>query len=235
MSEHLPVAAEAIVSSSTFGEGDISQSDVRLWPVIDFAPKEKSEPVPFRDVLRNMPLAARLRLATALGAVGLITAGGTALGVHIADVTEDLDRATAKQSITDLSNCYDFVRGAPGNNPKIVTISLIPANIQQSCDIAKTVQSLKERAQVQNNSGAEIVDTSGMKVRLPDEHQLQSRIEQLEESTPYGLGAHILAGATVGFFGLVGSVIGVPNAFGFYYRRKNRRTAKALKAAEEYR
>lgn len=221
------------VVSPEAGEQFLGASE--QWPVIDFAPQPKVEPAPFREAIRNMSLAARLRLGTALGAVGLITAGGAALGVHLADASEDLDRAAAKQSITDLSNCYDFVRGVPGTNPKIVTISLIPTNIQQSCDIAKTVQSLKERAQVQNNSGAAIVDTSGLKVQLPDEGQLQTKIEQLESSTYYDLSAHVAAGGILGLFGLVGSVVAVPNAFAFYYRRKRRRAAIAQRAAQDYR
>ena len=217
-----------------------------MLPFEDFAhsglvletPTEDSPKLSFFEELRELPIRNKLRLMAAVGSIGLIAVGSTMLGVHLQDQDENAARDAASTSAMALKSCLGYVRSLPGQEPKIITASLIPLIIRDNCGISKKLEYAKESSKSQNRGvfqepsyDAELMDTSGSEVRLPYEASLEDRIIRLSaEAADHNPIMRIVLGAMSGINGLLAGVVVVNSTTSTINKVRLRRRELAMKA-----
>lgn len=192
----------------------------------------------FGEELRRAPFVGKMRLAVALGLVGLTAAAGARIGVQIMNRDETAARAVAAQNAAQLSSCLDYIQTVTGPEPKVVIAEDVPSTIRDDCGITEALERAKNSNQfrgviVTQPYEVEVEDVSGAAVKLPSEASVEDQINRFQaEAADHNPVPRILIGGLTGLLGLFGGVTVVSGAAYLYNGAQSKRREIEMKNAE---
>lgn len=174
------------------------------------------EPVEFsfRKFWKESSVKERLTVLLFPGMIASTAIASFALGIHIESDGVVNRHQDDLRAIGSLAMCRDYVRSVPGQEPKIINVTLIPAQAQEDCGIATQVAAAKERMLYQRgyapNSDSSYLPTvvdMVAKVQLPREDAITAEMERLRaDSKDDSVWSVILNSMGYGFGGFMGGL-----------------------------
>jgi len=204
------VAAESIDAQPMLPSLDQDAQTV-LWQGYPTQQVEKG----FRDRWNDASLSGKIRSAFFPSLILISTAASIAAGISIEAQGVETRHLRDTQAIGTLALCREYVNSVPKEEPKIITVTLIPNDVQSNCGITEQVKAAKDRmlssrylvSRPEDSFTPKVVDAVP-EIQLPRADAITAEMERLRaDSKDSSIFSIIGNGAMYGVGGFFASII----------------------------